>query len=443
MDLNAILQWPHLVPLICALAIVLVLPLVAGYIVLVERKVMADMQVRLGPMRVGPHGLLQPIADALKLLLKEDIIPENADRYIFWLAPLISVTAAMLALSTVPIGPVFLIADLNIGLLFILGVGALGIFGIVLGGWASNSHYSLLGALRSAAQLVSYETSAGMAVVGALLLAGTLSTKAIVERQAQDGVWFIFAAPVGFFVYLVASIAETNRAPFDMPEAESELVAGYMTEYSGFRWALYFLAEYTNMIVVASIATTLFLGGYLRPFAGTPLFDFLDYLPALLLLLVAGYCFYRVPKQPVGVQKGFMAVVGLLCGGMALLLALPAAAPAGSLLAGAKPGLHGAFWFVAKVGAYLYVFMWLRFTFPRYRFDQLMRLGWQFLLPVGMVNLAGIAVALALHRGLGWGVVPSFALTTALTVVAAAYLVWVGEKQEVRKIGEEETAGNA
>ncbi|HEY4579659.1 MAG TPA: NADH-quinone oxidoreductase subunit NuoH [Candidatus Acidoferrales bacterium] len=443
MDLNAILQWPHLVPLICALAIVLVLPLVAGYIVLVERKVMADMQVRLGPMRVGPHGLLQPIADALKLLLKEDIIPENADRYIFWLAPLISVTAAMLALSAVPIGPVFLIADLNIGLLFILGVGALGIFGIVLGGWASNSHYSLLGALRSAAQLVSYETSAGMAVVGALLLAGTLSTKAIVERQAQDGVWFIFAAPVGFFVYLVASIAETNRAPFDMPEAESELVAGYMTEYSGFRWALYFLAEYTNMIVVASIATTLFLGGYLRPFAGTPLFDFLDYLPALLLLLVAGYCFYRVPKQPVGVQKGFMAVVGLLCGGMALLLALPAAAPAGSLLAGAKPGLHGAFWFVAKVGAYLYVFMWLRFTFPRYRFDQLMRLGWQFLLPVGMVNLAGIAVALALHRGLGWGVVPSFALTTALTVVAAAYLVWVGEKQEVRKIGEEETAGNA
>jgi len=443
MDLNAILQWPHLVPLVCALAIVLVLPLVAGYIVLVERKVMADMQVRLGPMRVGPHGLLQPIADAVKLLLKEDIIPEDADRYIFWGAPLISVTAAMLALSAVPIGPVFLIADLNIGLLFILGVGALGIFGIVLGGWASNSHYSLLGALRSAAQLVSYETSAGMAVVGALLLAGTLSTSGIVERQAQDGVWFIFAAPVGFFVYLVASIAETNRAPFDMPEAESELVAGYMTEYSGFRWALYFLAEYTNMIVVASIATILFLGGGLRPFAGTPLLDFLDYLPALLMLLVAAYCFYRAPKQPVSVQKGFMAVVGLLCGGLALLLAAPVAAPAGSLLAGVKPGLHGAFWFLAKVGAYLYVFMWLRFTFPRYRFDQLMRLGWQFLLPVGMVNFAGIAVALALQRGLGWRWWQSFPLTTALTVVAAAYLVWIGEKQEVRKIGEEETAGNA
>jgi NADH-quinone oxidoreductase subunit H len=443
MDLNAVLQWPYLVPLICALSIVLVLPLVAGYIVLVERKVMADMQVRLGPMRVGPHGLLQPIADAVKLLLKEDIIPESADRWIFWGAPLISVTAAMLSLSAVPIGPVFLIADLNVGLLFILGVGALGIFGIVLGGWASNSHYSLLGALRSAAQMVSYETSAGMAVVGTVLLAGTLSTTAIVQRQAQDGVWFIFAAPVGFFIYLVASIAETNRAPFDMPEAESELVAGYMTEYSGFRWALYFLAEYTNMIVVASIATILFLGGGLRPFSGTPQMDFLDYLPAALMLGVAGYCFYRAPKQPVAVQKGFMAVVGLLCGLLALLLAGPVAAPAGSALAAVKPGLHGAFWFLSKVAAYLYVFMWLRFTFPRYRFDQLMRLGWQFLLPVAMANLIGIAIALALHRGLGWHVLLAFPLTTVLTLVVAGFLVWVGEKEEVTKIGEEEMAGHA
>jgi NADH-quinone oxidoreductase subunit H len=441
MDLNAILHWPYLVPIICALVIVLVLPLVAGYIVLVERKVMADMQVRLGPMRVGPHGLLQPIADAVKLLLKEDIIPENADRWIFWGAPLISVTAAMLALSAVPIGPAFLIAPgLNIGILFILGVGALGIFGIVLGGWASNSHYSLLGALRSAAQLVSYETSAGMAVVGALLLAGTLSTTAIVDRQAQDGVWFIFAAPVGFFIYLVASIAETNRAPFDMPEAESELVAGYMTEYSGFRWALYFLAEYTNMIVVASIATILFLGGGLRPFSGTPQLDFLDYLPAALMLGIGGYCFYRAPKQPVGVQKGFMGVVGLLCFGLAALLVFPLVAPASSILAAMKPGLHGAFWFLTKVATYLYVFMWLRFTFPRYRFDQLMRLGWQFLLPVAMANLVGIATGLALHRGLGWNVVPSFALTTALTILVAWYLVWVGEKEEPTeiKVGEEE-----
>src|ERR1700681_4195101 len=208
-------------PVLYAVVIVAVLPLLAGYIVLMERKVMADMQGRLGPMRVGPHGLLQPIADAVKLLLKEDIIPDEADKVIFWIAPLISVTAGMMAMSALAIGPWFQIADLNIGLLFIVGISALGIFGIVLGGWSSNSHYSLLGALRSAAQLVSYETAAGMAIVGALLLAGTLSTREIIEAQNDYGVWFIFAVPVGFFIYVVASIAETNRAPFDLPEAES------------------------------------------------------------------------------------------------------------------------------------------------------------------------------------------------------------------------------
>jgi NADH-quinone oxidoreductase subunit H len=434
--MNAII--PFVFPILFALVIVAVLPLIAGYIVLVERKVMADMQVRLGPMRVGPHGLLQPIADAVKLLLKEDIIPESADRLVFWGAPLISVTAAMLALAALPIGPFFQIADLNIGLLYILGVSSLGIFGIVLGGWASNSHYSLLGALRSAAQLVSYETSAGMAIVGALLLAGTLSTRGIVQEQADTGWWFIFVAPVGFFIYLVASIAETNRAPFDMPEAESELVAGYMTEYSGFRWALYFLAEYTNMVVVASIATTLFLGGWLRPFANTSLFNFLDYFPLLLLLWVAGYCFRRTPKQPVPVQKMFMAAVGLLCLALAAVLTVPVIAPQGSLLASAKPGLHGAFWFLFKVAAYIYVFMWLRFTFPRYRFDQLMRLGWQFLVPLSIINVIGIALSLALHRQLGWPNIVCFPIGIALTLIAAAYLLAAGEKHEHPRVGEEE-----
>jgi NADH-quinone oxidoreductase subunit H len=440
--LNAILGWQFLWPIVFVLVIVLVLPLVAGYIVLVERKVMADMQVRLGPMRVGPHGLLQPIADAVKLLLKEDIIPESADKAIFWGAPLVSVTAAMLALAALPIGPFFQIADLNIGLLFVLGISALGIFGIVFGGWASNSHYSLLGALRSAAQLVSYETSAGLAIVGALLLAGTLSTRGIVQLQSDEGVWLIFAAPVGFFIYLVASIAETNRAPFDMPEAESELVAGYMTEYSGFRWALYFLAEYTNMIVVASIATTLFLGGWLRPFAGTSLFNFLDFFPAVLMLGIAGYCLYRAPKQPVAVQKMFMAVVAGLCALLALILVAPLVAPAGSALASAKDGLHGAFWFLMKVSAYLYVFMWLRFTFPRYRFDQLMRLGWQFLVPLAIVNVVGIAGALTLHRQFGWGHVPSFLLGLAVTLGVGLYLLSVDEKHDPAVVGEEET-GNA
>jgi NADH-quinone oxidoreductase subunit H len=418
------------VQLLCAVVIVAVLPLVAGYIVLMERKVMADMQARLGPMRVGPHGLLQPIADALKLLIKEDIIPDEADKAIFWVAPLISVTAGMLAMSALAIGPWFQIADLNIGLLFIVGISALGIFGIVLGGWSSNSHYSLLGALRSAAQLVSYETAAGMAIVGALLLAGTLSTREIVATQNDYGVWFVFAAPVGFFIYVVASIAETNRAPFDLPEAESELVAGYMTEYSGFRWALYFLAEYTNMVVVASIATTLFLGGWLRPFAGTPAFNFLDFVPSVLLLGIAGYCFYRAPKQPVKVQKMVLAAVGALIVLVALILLAPLVAPAGSFVASMKAGLHGAFWFLLKVGLYIYLFMWLRFTFPRYRFDQLMRLGWHFLIPLSIVNVMGIAVALVLHRQFGWSHFTAFSLTTILTLAVAGLLAAADEKQE-------------
>src|SRR5580698_9018733 len=300
---------PFVLPVLYAVVIVAVLPLLAGYIVLMERKVMADMQARLGPMRVGPHGLLQPIADAVKLLLKEDIIPDKADRLMFWFAPLVSVTMALLAYSALAIGPVFQIADLNIGLLFILAVSSLGIYGIVLGGWASNSHYSLLGALRSAAQLVSYETAAGLGLVSALLLAGSLSMKEIVQAQYDQGTWFIFSVPVGFFIYMVGSIAETNRAPFDLPEAESELVAGYMTEYSGFRWSLYFLAEYANMIVVAGIATTIFLGGWLRPLAsfhghvlGTPI-EILDIVPALLFLGIGGYCFWRAPRQPVQIQK--------------------------------------------------------------------------------------------------------------------------------------------
>jgi NADH-quinone oxidoreductase subunit H len=418
------------VPLVCMLLIVAVLPLVAGYIVLMERKVMADMQARLGPMRVGPHGLLQPIADAVKLLLKEDIIPEEADKAIFWFAPLISVTAGMLAISPLAVGPWFQIADLNVGLLFIVGISALGIFGIVLGGWSSNSHYSLLGALRSAAQLVSYETAAGMALVGGLMLAGTLSTREIIAAQSDYGVWFVFAAPVGFFIYVVASIAETNRAPFDLPEAESELVAGYMTEYSGFRWALYFLAEYTNMVVVASIATTLFLGGWLRPFAGTPAFNFLDYLPTVLMFVVGGYCFYRVPKQPVQIQKIVLAAVGLGIIVAGAILAAPLLAPSGSLLASAKPGLHGGFWFVLKVGSYIYLFMWLRFTFPRYRFDQLMRLGWQFLIPLSIVNVMGIGLALVLHRQFGWSHWTAFPLTILLTLAAAGWLGWAGDKKE-------------
>ncbi len=430
-------------PLVCGLAIVAVLPLIVGYVVLVERKIMADMQARLGPMRVGPHGLLQPIADAVKLLIKEDIIPDDADKLVFWLAPVLSVGAALLAIAGLAIGPAFQIAKgINVGILFVVGVSAMGIFGIVLGGWASNSHYSLIGALRSSAQLVSYETAAGMALVCGLLFAGTLNVTSIVEAQRNQGVWFGLLAPVAFFTYLVASIAETNRAPFDLPEAESELVAGYMTEFSGFRWSLYFLAEYTNMIVVASVATTLFLGGWLRPFPRTHgLVDLIDFLPPLLMVVIGVYCLIRTPKQPARVQQLFMLVVAGLCFAVALVLAAPVLVPfvKPSLGAAVKPfyeGIHGGFWFILKVSAYIYFFMWLRFTLPRYRFDQLMRLGWHFLIPLSIINvlLIGIAMIVGVYYHLdGWWLLLATIPASLIALIIALFILALEQKSEPQK----------
>ena len=424
-------------PLLCGLVIVAVLPLIAGYIVLVERKLMADMQARLGPMRVGPHGLLQPIADAVKLLIKEDIIPEDADKLVFWLAPVLSVGAALLSLAGLAIGPAFQVAKgINVGILFVVGVSAMGIYGIVLGGWASNSHYSLMGALRSSAQLVSYETAAGMALVSGLLFAGTLNVTSIVEAQRDQGIWFGLLAPVAFFTYLVASIAETNRAPFDLPEAESELVAGYMTEYSGFRWALYFLGEYTNMIVVASVATTLFPGGWLRPFPKTHWLNFLDFFPALMMILIGVYCVMRAPKQPAKVQMLFMLAVAGLCFTLALILVAPLLVPIAkpSLAAAVKPfadGILGSFWFLLKVSVYLYFFMWLRFTIPRYRFDQLMRLGWHFLIPLSIINVLVIGIAMIvgsyLHLAGGWLLLVTIP-ASVIALIVALYILSLEQK---------------
>src|SRR5277367_4342900 len=242
-----------------------------------ERKILAHMQVRLGPMRVGPHGLLQPIADALKLLIKEDIMPAAADPWVFWMAPLIVVITAFTVFIVVPFGPTHAVTDMNIGVLFMLGVSSLSVLGVVMAGWASNSHYPLMGALRSSAQMVSYEIAMGLAVISAVLMTslnkegvGTLSMIGIVQAQQAQHVWFVFKFfPLGliaFVIFAIAMVAETNRAPFDLPEAESELTAGFHTEYSGFRWSLFFLAEYSAMIAVSSIAVTLWLGGWLRPF---------------------------------------------------------------------------------------------------------------------------------------------------------------------------------
>jgi NADH-quinone oxidoreductase subunit H len=259
---------PHI---FTALVIFAILPLAVGYLVLLERKVLADLQARLGPMRVGPHGLLQPLADAVKLLLKEDILPSHADRPLFIVAPLISFVAALLGFVVLPFSAGIFVVDLNIGILLVSAVSALGILGIILGGWSSNTHYSLLGALRSAAQLVSYEVALGLGLLTGITVAGSLSLNAVVAQQLAQHRWFLFsnygAMILPFLVFMIAAVAETNRIPFDLPEAESELVAGYHTEFSGFRWSLYMLAEWGNILVVCSVAVTLFLGGWLRPFA--------------------------------------------------------------------------------------------------------------------------------------------------------------------------------
>src|SRR5580658_5917245 len=358
-----------------------------------ERKILAHMQVRLGPMRVGPHGLLQPIADAIKLLLKEDIMPAEADGFVFWMAPLIVVLAAFTVFVVVPFGPTHAVTDMNIGILFMLGVSSLSVLGIVMAGWASNSHYPLIGALRSSAQMVSYEVAMGLAVVSAILMTslnatgtGTLSMIGIVQAQQAQGEWFIFKFfPLGliaFFIFAVAMVAETNRAPFDLAEAESELTAGFHTEYSGFRWSLFFLAEYSAMIAVSSIAVTLWLGGLLRPFQhlliGTPWNQICSLVPGVTFLFFSAICFYntaRMPKHPLfRVQTIGLAGFGVVLGLIGLILFIPPV----------SMRVQDVFWFSAKVAGFMYLYIWYRGTFPRYRFDQLMQMGWKVLLPLGL-----------------------------------------------------------
>src|SRR5215831_10984988 len=327
--MDAILHHPLFVPLAVLVVVVALFPLVAGYIVLVERKVLADFQVRLGPMRVGPHGLLQPIADALKLLLKEDIVPTESDKALFWFAPVISTFTALASFSVIPFGQYIYAADVNVGILIVSAMSAVGILGIILGGWASNSHYPLLGALRSAAQLVSYEVALSFALLSGLMVAGTLSMQGIIRAQQERGIWFIFSnygfMIVPFVVYIIAATAETNRAPFDLPEAESELVAGFHTEYSGFRWALYFLAEYANIFVVSAVAVTLFWGGWLRPF---PNIAWLEIplnvaFPVLLFVGSGASCFVLLKKLKDPVQQKTLIGAALLLMAVGLPFLVP------------------------------------------------------------------------------------------------------------------------
>ncbi|MEE9234905.1 MAG: NADH-quinone oxidoreductase subunit NuoH [Candidatus Acidoferrales bacterium] len=422
---------PILLSLIKITIVFLGLALVVAYVVYAERKILAHLQVRLGPMRVGPHGLLQPIADGLKLLLKEDIIPAGADRWVFWLAPVISVIAAFTAFALIPFGANFTITDVNAGLLFVIGISSLGVFGTILAGWSSNSHYPLLGALRSTAQLVSYEVALGFAIVAALLLAGTLSMKGIVYAQAEMGVWFIFLQPVAFFILFVAAIAETNRNPFDLPEAESELVAGFHTEYSGFRFSLFFLAEYTAMILVSSIAVTLFLGGWLRPFASVRALDFLNFAPVAVLVAAAGWCFWEAFRLPAARewrwQRLLLLVLGAGASGIVVGLLIPGSAFPGAA-AEDQPAfpvleaVQGVFWFMSKVFVFLFGFIWFRGTFPRFRFDQLMDLGWRFMIPLGIANVIFCGAGIVLSQRLGWNFIASLWLGTAATLLVAILL---------------------
>ena len=315
-----------------------------AYATYLERKISAFMQARLGPMRVGPWGLLQPIADGLKLLTKEDFVPGNADRWVFFIAPYIAVVAAFVVMAVVPFGPDWaVITDVNIGVLFVLAVSSVGVLALILAGWSSNSKYALMGALRSSAQMVSYEVSMGMAIIGALMFARTLSLSGIVGAQATDSIWFVLYQPVGFVIFLIAGIAENNRAPFDLPEAESELVAGFHTEYSGFRWSLFFMAEYAAMVVVTAVATTLYLGGWYFPFV------------------------YGLTEAK-GYHNAYVVI---------------------SLIV-----------FLTKMGVLLYLYFWLRWTLPRFRYDQLMDIGWKWMLPAALINIVVTALGVGVIQGL-------------------------------------------
>ncbi len=324
--------------------IVVLLVFISGfaYLTLFERRVLAQLQNRVGPNRVGPGGFLQPAADGVKLLFKEDIIPTKADKFLFVLAPIVVVLTALLALAVVPFGPSIelfgrtiplYISDINIGVLFFLGVGSLSVYGVVLAGWASNNKYALLGGLRASSQMISYELAMGLSVLGVVMLSGSLSMVDIVN--AQQGRWFIFLQPLGFIIFAITMVAELKRSPFDLPEAEQELVAGFHTEYSGMKFAMFYMGEYISMIVMSAVAATLYLGGWRAPIAA------LDF--------------------------PFLAPV----------------------------------WLFLKVMVFLFIFVWLRASFPRLRYDRLMTVGWKILLPLAILNLIITAVAVV-GSDLGW-----------------------------------------
>ena len=309
----------------------MLLPLIltVAYLTYAERKIIGYIQNRIGPNRVGYKGLLQPFADVLKLLVKEVVVPSSASRFLFLIAPVLSIVPALATWAVIPVSPEFVLADINAGVLYVLALTSLGVYGVILAGWASNSKYALLGAMRSAAQIVAYEIAMGFALVGVLMAGGSLNLGAIIDAQAGSAVhWFWLPLLPLFFVYFISGVAETNRAPFDVAEGESEIVAGFHVEYSGMAFAVFFLAEYANMVLIAALTTIFFFGGWLSPFQGVP---------------VIGDTFL---------------------------------------------GASSFFWFALKLSFFLFCFLWFRATFPRYRYDQIMRLGWKVFIPITIVWLA-------------------------------------------------------
>jgi len=389
--------------LIKAAVVAFVLLTTLAYLQWAERKVLAHIQLRVGPRRVGPHGLLQPLADVVKLITKEDMLPSHVNKFFYFLAPFIAVLFALIPIAVIPfgtelnIGPIHTamqLTDLNIGVLFILGISGLGVYGVALAGWASNNKYSLLGGLRSSAQMISYELPMTMAIAAPLLLLNTLSFRELVNAQAGYYFgfiprWSIFQAPfpfliISFLLFLVAAFAETNRIPFDLPEAENELVAGFHTEYASMKFAAFFMAEYCNMITVSAVATLLFLGGW------QPLFPAeygSRFVPSLIFAIAGLVCFSHAMNPARPFDRLTLPVFGIVFLGAAAIFLVPILAAV----------LLPLFWFSAKLGFILFLYIWVRGTLPRFRYDQLMSFAWTFMFPVALINLfiVGLWVALS------------------------------------------------
>jgi len=386
---------------------------VNAYLTWFERKVVAHMQSRIGPHRVGPHGLLQPAADGLKFLFKEDVMPGGVDKFVYLLAPFLALTLSLASLAVIPFGPKPLpfhffgghqidlwITNPDIGLLILFAITALGVYGVALAGWASNSKYPLLGGLRSSAQMVSYELALTMSVVGVVLMANTFSLTDIINQQDSSKVGFLgwniigwhagITQIVGFFCFFTAAIAETNRVPFDLPEAESELVAGFHTEYSSFKFAMFFIAEYTSMITVSALCTILFFGGWQSPFPAGDAWKFTHYLPSVILIPSGLWVIYDGIKYETIWGRLVLPVIGSVITVIgAALVVFPTA----------NEFIQAPFWLLAKIFFFLFFYVWARGTLPRFRYDQLMNIGWKLLLPVSIVNvIITAAVVLLRHK---------------------------------------------